>query len=84
LHVAACALLGWGPCLPCPPNACRALPCCLPHRRAYERHFKEFRHQNGMRALGIPNNKNFFEVRIPCHLWYKRMLEKPLAQRYVW
>jgi len=37
-----------------------------------------------MRALGIPNNKNFFEVRIPCHLWYKRMLEKPLAQRYVW
>ncbi|GFH21454.1 matrin-type domain-containing protein, partial [Haematococcus lacustris] len=31
-------------------------------RRAYEKHFKEFRHQNGMRALGIPNNKNFFEV----------------------
>ncbi|KAK9838337.1 hypothetical protein WJX81_005551 [Elliptochloris bilobata] len=31
-------------------------------RRAFERHFKEWRHQNGMRALGIPNNKNFFEV----------------------
>lgn len=35
----------------------------LPGRRAYEKHFKEFRHQNGMRALGIPNNKNFYEVR---------------------
>lgn len=23
---------------------------------------QEWRHQNGMRALGIPNNKNFFEV----------------------
>ena len=31
-------------------------------RRAFERHFKEWRHQNGMRALGIPNTKNFFEV----------------------
>lgn len=31
-------------------------------RRAFERHFKEWRHQNGMRALGIPNNKLFFEV----------------------
>ena len=31
-------------------------------RRAFERHFKEWKHQNGMRALGIPNNKNFFEV----------------------
>ncbi|KAK9906790.1 hypothetical protein WJX75_008099 [Coccomyxa subellipsoidea] len=31
-------------------------------RRAFERHFKEWRHQNGMRALGIPNTKTFFEV----------------------
>ncbi len=31
-------------------------------RRAFERHFKEFKHQNGMRALGIPNSKLFFEV----------------------
>lgn len=23
------------------------------HRRAYERHFREFRHENGVRALGI-------------------------------
>lgn len=40
---------------------------CLPARsywgrRAFERHFKEFEHQNGMRALGIPNSKLFFEV----------------------
>ena len=31
-------------------------------RRAFERHFKEYLHQNGMRALGIPNTKLFFEV----------------------
>ena len=31
-------------------------------RRAFEKHFKEWRHQNGMRALGIPNNKNFYEI----------------------
>ncbi|KAJ0630430.1 putative transcription factor C2H2 family [Helianthus annuus] len=31
-------------------------------RRAYERHFKEFRHQYGMRRLGIPNTKNFNEI----------------------
>lgn len=37
---------------------------CCPHppRRAFEKHFKEWRHQNGMRSLGIPNNKNFYEV----------------------
>ncbi len=31
-------------------------------RRAFERHFKESRHQNGMKAMGIPNTKDFFEV----------------------
>ena len=31
-------------------------------RRAYERHFKEFRQQYGMRRLGIPNTKNFNEI----------------------
>lgn len=31
-------------------------------RRAYERHFREFRHENGVRALGIPNSKAFYEV----------------------
>lgn len=31
-------------------------------RRAFEKHFKEWRHQNNMRALGIPNNKNFYEI----------------------
>ena len=33
-------------------------------RRAYERHFKEARHQLGMRALKIPNTKAFAEVRL--------------------
>jgi len=31
-------------------------------RREFERHFREWKHQNAMRALGIPNNKNFFEI----------------------
>ncbi|GBG69402.1 hypothetical protein CBR_g4095 [Chara braunii] len=31
-------------------------------RRAFERHFKEWRHQHGMRCLGIPNTKNFHEI----------------------
>ncbi|KAL4446223.1 hypothetical protein ABPG77_003030 [Micractinium sp. CCAP 211/92] len=31
-------------------------------RRAFERHFREWRHENGMRALGITNSKAFYEV----------------------
>ena len=31
-------------------------------RRAFEKHFTEWRHQNGMRSLGIPNNRAFYEV----------------------
>lgn len=31
-------------------------------RREYERHFRDARHAQGMRALGIPNTKEFFEV----------------------
>jgi len=31
-------------------------------RRAFEKHFKEARHQHGMRCLGIPNNKVFAEI----------------------
>lgn len=31
-------------------------------RRAYDRHFKDFRHANGMRALGIPNTLHFHDI----------------------
>jgi len=31
-------------------------------RRAFEKHFKEFQHLQGMKALGIPNTKEFYEV----------------------
>ncbi|MCL7046318.1 hypothetical protein MKW94_017841 [Papaver nudicaule] len=31
-------------------------------RRAFERHFREPRHQGGMQCLGIPNTKNFNEI----------------------
>ncbi|KAH7307226.1 hypothetical protein KP509_22G050500 [Ceratopteris richardii] len=43
-------------------------------RRAFERHFKEWRHQHGMRCLGIPNTKNFHEITIikdAKELWEK-------------
>ncbi|CAN8257056.1 unnamed protein product [Cochlearia groenlandica] len=36
--------------------------CSYWGRRAFERHFKEGRHQHGMRCLGIPNTKNFNEI----------------------
>jgi len=31
-------------------------------RRAYEKHFRESRHEQGMMALSIPNTKIFFEI----------------------
>jgi splicing factor 3A subunit 3 len=31
-------------------------------RREFERHFREPRHASGMRALGIPNSKEFYEI----------------------
>lgn len=31
-------------------------------RRAFERHFHESRHAFGMRALGLPNTKHFYEI----------------------
>jgi len=31
-------------------------------RRAFERHFSEWRHAHGMRCLGIPNTRHFFEI----------------------
>jgi splicing factor 3A subunit 3 len=34
----------------------------LYRRRAFEKHFKEPRHSQGMAALGIPNTKAFFEI----------------------
>ncbi|GJY60615.1 splicing factor SF3a60, partial [Tanacetum coccineum] len=47
-------------------------------RRAYERHFKEFRHQYGMRRLGIPNTKNFNEITSieEAQLLWERIKEK--------
>eukprot|EP00243_Klebsormidium_subtile_P004114 TRINITY_DN17896_c0_g1_i1.p2 TRINITY_DN17896_c0_g1~~TRINITY_DN17896_c0_g1_i1.p2 ORF type:complete len:517 (+),score=201.30 TRINITY_DN17896_c0_g1_i1:191-1741(+) len=33
-------------------------------RRAYERHFREWQHQHGMKVLGIPNTKQFNEITV--------------------
>jgi len=43
-------------------------------RRAFERHFQEWRHAYGMRCLGIPNSKHFNEItsiRDALLLWEK-------------
>lgn len=31
-------------------------------RRDFDRHFREWRHAQGMRALGIPNTKHFHDI----------------------
>jgi splicing factor 3A subunit 3 len=31
-------------------------------RKAYEKHFQEWRHAHGMRCLGIPNSKHFLDI----------------------
>ena len=31
-------------------------------RRAFDNHFQEWRHHNGMRCLGIPNTKHFHDI----------------------
>lgn len=31
-------------------------------RRAFEKHFEEYKHQNGMKLLGLPNTPHFFDV----------------------
>ncbi len=31
-------------------------------RRAFEKHFEEYKHQNGLKLLGIPNLPAFFDV----------------------
>jgi splicing factor 3A subunit 3 len=31
-------------------------------RKAFDQHFFEWRHSNGMKALGIPNTKHFFQI----------------------
>lgn len=31
-------------------------------RRAFDMHFQEWRHHNGMRCLGIPNTKHFHDI----------------------
>lgn len=31
-------------------------------RKAFDRHFSEWRHANGMRCLGVPNTKHFHDI----------------------
>ena len=52
-------------------------------RRAFERHFKEYRHQHGMRCLKIPNTKAFAEVRARLFPPFSSLftLRAPLAPR---
>ncbi|KAJ3051597.1 hypothetical protein HK097_007378 [Rhizophlyctis rosea] len=43
-------------------------------RKAFDRHFQEWRHAHGMRCLGIPNTRHFHEItkiEDAYHLWEK-------------
>ena len=54
-------------------------------RRAYEKHFKEPRHQHGMRCLKIPNTKAFAEVRntfVARRAVIARFRERPRRARF--
>jgi len=54
-------------------------------RRAYEKHFKEPRHQHGMRCLKIPNTKAFAEVRntfLARRAVIARLRERPRRARF--
>lgn len=48
-------------------------------RRAFERHFQEWRHSHGMALLGIPNTPQFFEITKiddAIKLWHKVCADK--------
>lgn len=52
-------------------------------RRAFERHFQEWRHAHGMRCLGIPNTKHFHEItkiKDAQDLWEKLKEDQQTAQ----
>ncbi|KAJ6832668.1 splicing factor SF3a60-like protein [Iris pallida] len=58
--------------------------CSYWGRRAFERHFKEWRHQHGMRCLSIPNTKNFNEItsiKEAKELWEK-IQEKQVVHKW--
>lgn len=50
------------------------LPFCE-HRKNFDRHFQEARHAFGMRALGLPNSKQFHEI---------TKIEDALARKLSW
>ena len=50
-------------------------------RRAFEKHFEEFRHQSGMKLLGLPNTAHFFDVvRIKDAIEINKKLEAEKAK----
>ncbi|GJT11005.1 splicing factor SF3a60 [Tanacetum coccineum] len=53
-------------------------------RRAYEHHFKESRHQYGMRQLGIPNTKDFNEITsiVEARQLWEKIKEKQGMKRW--
>jgi len=53
-------------------------------RRAFERHFQEWRHAHGMRCLGIPNTRHFNEItkiQDAIDLWQK-LKEDTITQEW--
>ncbi|RKP28030.1 hypothetical protein SYNPS1DRAFT_11806, partial [Syncephalis pseudoplumigaleata] len=54
-------------------------------RKAFERHFQEWRHAHGMRCLGIPNTKHFQEITLiedAFALWEKLKKERKSERQH--
>lgn len=52
-------------------------------RRAFERHFQEWRHAHGMRCLGIPNTRHFHDItkiQDAIELWQKLKEDTVVAE----
>jgi len=76
-------ILQYHPCALVHSSLVQELPGCAACRHGRPRRVQEWRHQNGMRALGIPNNKNFFEVtqiKDALELWTSIQARRPPAR----
>ncbi len=54
-------------------------------RRAFDRHFQEWRHAHGMRCLGIPNTKHFHDITSIEHVvaLYNKIKDQVTQEQYI-
>ncbi|OUM66969.1 hypothetical protein PIROE2DRAFT_59059 [Piromyces sp. E2] len=53
-------------------------------RKAFDRHFQEWRHAHGMRCLGIPNTRHFHEITLieDAYTLWEKLKSKNNAQQF--